>query len=129
MPADRQQRPGRKTLPPPDSVRPPTPEEIKAARKAAGLSQTDAGVLVHSALRSWQQWEAGDREMHPAFWELFQMKVGNPSFLVEHGQWRKLMRQICDMSDGEMRDGDAARDLAARALGFSGYDEYVRAGW
>jgi len=52
----------------------PTPEEIRAARAAAGLTQIAAGKLVHAALRSWQQWEAGDRQMHPAMWELFCIK-------------------------------------------------------
>lgn len=54
----------------------PTPEEIRAAREAAGLSQTAAGAAVHTTCRTWQQWEAGDRRMHPAFWELFRLKVG-----------------------------------------------------
>lgn len=54
----------------------PTPAEVRAAREAAGLSQTAAGALVHTTCRTWQQWEAGDRRMHPAFWELFQMKSG-----------------------------------------------------
>ena len=54
----------------------PTPEEIKAAREAiAGLTQTAAAALVHSTCRAWQQWEAGVRRMHPAFLELFQIKV------------------------------------------------------
>ncbi len=53
----------------------PTPEQIKAAREAAGLTQTAAGALVHSSLRTWQQWEAGDRKMHPGLWELFCLKV------------------------------------------------------
>lgn len=53
----------------------PAPEAIKAAREAAGLSQTEAGDLVRSALRTWQQWEAGDRRMHPGLWELFQIKA------------------------------------------------------
>lgn len=52
----------------------PTPEEIRAAREAAKLSQTAAGTLVHTTCRTWQQWEAGDRKMHPAFWELFRIK-------------------------------------------------------
>ena len=52
----------------------PSPEHIRAARVAAGLTQTAAGALVHSTCRSWQQWEAGDRRMHPAFWELFRIK-------------------------------------------------------
>lgn len=54
----------------------PTPDEIKAAREAAGLTQTAAGELVHTTCRGWQLWEAGDRRMHPAFWELFQIKTG-----------------------------------------------------
>lgn len=53
----------------------PTPEAIRAAREAAGLSQTAAAALIHSSLGAWQKWEQGDRRMHPAFWELFQIKV------------------------------------------------------
>jgi DNA-binding transcriptional regulator YiaG len=52
----------------------PYPAEIQAARKAAGLSQTAAAAMVHTTCRTWQQWEAGDRKMHPAFWELFSIK-------------------------------------------------------
>jgi DNA-binding transcriptional regulator YiaG len=57
----------------------PTPEQIKAARKAAGITQTEAGALVHTTVRVWQQWEKGDRRMHPAFWELFQLKMPDAS--------------------------------------------------
>jgi DNA-binding transcriptional regulator YiaG len=53
----------------------PKPEDVKAARQAAGLTQTQAGALVHTTVRVWQQWEAGDRAMHPAFWELFLLKA------------------------------------------------------
>lgn len=53
----------------------PEPSEIKAAREGAALTQTAAGALVHSTCRSWQQWEAGDRRMHPAMWELFRIKA------------------------------------------------------
>jgi len=53
----------------------PDPAEILAARRAAGLTQTAAAALVHSALRTWQQWEAGDRRMHPGLWELFRFKT------------------------------------------------------
>jgi DNA-binding transcriptional regulator YiaG len=53
----------------------PTPEMIIAARAAiVGLTQTKAAELVHAKLRTWQQWEAGDRTMHPGFWELFRIK-------------------------------------------------------
>ena len=53
----------------------PAPKEITEARLKAGLTQTEAGELVHASLRTWQQWEAGDRRMHPAFWELFRFKL------------------------------------------------------
>lgn len=53
----------------------PTPEEVKAARKRASLSQTGAARCVHVLQRTWQKWEHGDNEMHPAFWELFLRKL------------------------------------------------------
>ncbi|AXM15598.1 XRE family transcriptional regulator [Xanthomonas oryzae pv. oryzae] len=49
--------------------------EISRARGAAGLTQTEAAALVHSNIRSWQKWELGERRMHPAFWELFRLKL------------------------------------------------------
>jgi hypothetical protein len=60
----------------------PTPEEIRQAREAAGLTQTEAGKLVYTQCRVWQQWEAipgtqGYRRMHPAFWELFNIKTNS----------------------------------------------------
>ena len=53
----------------------PEPAAVVAARIDAGLTQTAAGALVHTTCRTWQQWEAGDRRMHPAFWELFVLKL------------------------------------------------------
>ena len=53
----------------------PTPADIRTAREAVGLTQTDAAMLVHTTCRVWQQWEAGDRRMHPAFFELFIRKI------------------------------------------------------
>ena len=53
----------------------PTKAEIREARKAYGLTQTEAGLLVHATLRAWQSWEYGEKAMHPAFWELFTIKT------------------------------------------------------
>lgn len=50
-------------------------QEIIAARKKAGLTSAEAGRMVYACARSWQKWEAGDRTMHPAFWELFNIKT------------------------------------------------------
>lgn len=52
----------------------PTPEEIRAARDALGLSQRAAAELIHGTERAWQDWEQGLRRMHPGLWELFQIK-------------------------------------------------------
>ena len=53
----------------------PAPAAIKAAREAAGLTQTAAAALIYCTLRGWQEWEAGNRKMHPAFWELWRAKL------------------------------------------------------
>ena len=57
----------------------PAPEAIRDWRRAAGLSARQAGALVCTTGRVWQQWEAGDRRMHPAFWELARIKA-TPSY-------------------------------------------------
>lgn len=54
----------------------PTPATIRAARKAAGMTQAEAGALVYHARRSWQDWERGERAMDQAVFELFQIKTG-----------------------------------------------------
>ena len=66
----------------------PRPEEVKSARegiqdvKGIGITaaQDWCADQVHTKRRVWQQWEAGDRGMHPAFWELFRIK----SALIAH---------------------------------------------
>lgn len=58
----------------PGTARNPKPAEIRAARERAGLTQTEAGTLIHASLRAWQQWESDERRMHPAMFELFQLK-------------------------------------------------------
>lgn len=64
------------TVRPRSDATPPTTGEITAVRQCAGLTKTQAGALLHASYRTWQQWESGDRKMHPAFWELFKIKTG-----------------------------------------------------
>jgi putative transcriptional regulator len=59
-----------------DIVNSPSPEQIKQARKDAGLTQSQAASLIYSKLRTWQHWETGDRPMHPGLFELFTLKIG-----------------------------------------------------
>ena len=58
---------------------PPDPQTVRQARAAAGMTQAQAGALVHVNGPTWQQWEreAGPhaRRMHPAFFELFRIKA------------------------------------------------------
>jgi len=53
----------------------PRPEDIRAARAAFGHTQTQAARSIYCTLRAWQQWEAGDRRMHPAMFELYKIKT------------------------------------------------------
>jgi len=56
------------------------PDSIRAARTAAGLSQTAAAALIGKPLKTWQNWEApadspSHRNMDPALFELFLLKI------------------------------------------------------
>ena len=61
----------------------PTPQEVKAVREAVqahgklGITaaQDWCAAALHTSRRSFQQWECGDRSMHPAFWELLKIKT------------------------------------------------------
>lgn len=53
----------------------PTHHEIRATRRKAGLTQTEAGALIHTPLHTWQQWESGEHKMHPGLWELWRLKI------------------------------------------------------
>jgi len=59
-------------------ARNPSPAEVRAAREAAGLTQTEAAAAIYSTLRTWQDWEAGKARMHPGLWELFGLKASPP---------------------------------------------------
>lgn len=80
----------------------PAPIEVIQARKEAGLNQTQAGAVVYSSLRAWQQWEAGDRPMHPALWELFGLKTGS---LVLKRMRRKASTVLHDGADAPRNSG------------------------
>lgn len=60
---------------PPNAPVHPTPAMIRAEREASGLSQTEAAARIYCALRTWQDWEAGNRRMHPCFWEAWLAKT------------------------------------------------------
>lgn len=51
--------------------------EIALARKLTGLTQKKAARLVYTTERTWQNWEAGKRQMNLAAWELFHIKTAH----------------------------------------------------
>lgn len=53
----------------------PSPEEIKRARRAAGLNTRDAAELVYISGRTWEDYEQGRYRMPPDRWEVAQHKL------------------------------------------------------
>lgn len=53
-----------------------TPATVSAARGKAGHTQAQAATIVYRTLRSWQQWEGGERRVDPAAFELYLIKTG-----------------------------------------------------
>lgn len=56
------------------------PDQVKAARTAAGLTQTEAAGVLHKKLRTWQSWEAkadssSYRPMDANLYEMFLIKT------------------------------------------------------
>jgi len=54
----------------------PTADQVRTARKNAGLSQRSAGEVVYLSRRAWQTYEEGITEIKLAVWELFLFKTG-----------------------------------------------------
>jgi DNA-binding transcriptional regulator YiaG len=52
----------------------PRPDEIKAARIAAHLTQTQAAEKIGYTERAWQDWEGGRRGMRRALFDLFRQR-------------------------------------------------------
>jgi len=53
-----------------------TPQQVIAARKAAGLTQEGAAMMIGAKRRTWQCWERGERNCPPAKFNLFLLTTG-----------------------------------------------------
>lgn len=60
----------------------PTPQEVRKARDASGLTQAEAAEMVHLAHAvRWSEFERGAAPIEAARWELFRIKTGtHPEF-------------------------------------------------
>ncbi len=77
----------------------PFPSEITAKRAEYGLSQKAAADLLFTTSRVWQQWELGERRMHPAFWELFTIKAEQ-----QYGHYRTTPDSVLRLRNASVRD-------------------------
>jgi DNA-binding transcriptional regulator YiaG len=55
----------------------PTGDQIRKLRLKSGLTQVEFGRLLHVNGNTVWKWEAENRQMHPAFWELARIKISN----------------------------------------------------
>ena len=51
------------------------PEQIKAVRLKAGLTQAEAAALISYSKRAWQDWEQGRKPMRDAVMDFFLLKL------------------------------------------------------
>lgn len=61
----------------------PTKREIALARINAGFTQKEAAEILYAGLRTWQQWEAGDRRMQPALYRYFLLRTGQAELIID----------------------------------------------
>lgn len=63
----------------------PEPHQIKESRKKTGMTQSQAAAMVGHALRTWQDWESGKRNMHPSLWDYWLIKIeqDRPRFFTQ----------------------------------------------
>jgi DNA-binding transcriptional regulator YiaG len=54
---------------------PPAAKTIRIHRKRARLSREDAAAIIYKTAKAWVNWEQGIRDMDPALWELWLIKV------------------------------------------------------
>ena len=55
--------------------KPPSPEQIRDRRLAAGLTQSQAAALVYVETQGWRRYESGTASPRPAIWRLFCLRV------------------------------------------------------
>jgi len=54
----------------------PTAQQVRDLRLQGTLTQEEAAQVVYLSRSGWQKVEAGQRNLHPGLWELFQIKTG-----------------------------------------------------
>ena len=69
----------------------PTPDQIRAARKATGDTQAAAAAVIYKQPLAWARYELGTREMDPALLELYRLKTGQARLAPCRGDGRRFV--------------------------------------
>ena len=73
------------------------PEQIKAVRLKAGLTQAEAAALISYSKRAWQDWEQGRKPMRDAVMDFFLLKLALRDAQAERGE-----RETCEPDHAEV---------------------------
>ena len=68
----------------------PTPQEIKAWRESAGLTQAQAAALIGYTARAWENWEQGIRPMRPVLFNLARRPAAQDHGLLDSNRDRAI---------------------------------------
>ena len=104
----------------------PSPAQIRALRRAVGLTQTKAGALIYSPLRTWQDWEAGIAAMPPALFALFTLKLAPaPALVLEKPQAPSPGQIQAARKSAGLTQGRAAALLSAKPRAFEAWESGI----
>jgi DNA-binding transcriptional regulator YiaG len=53
----------------------PSSTEVSTLRADLQMTQAQAAALIYGSVRTWQDYEAGARSMHPSTWALIKLRV------------------------------------------------------
>ena len=82
-----------------------SPEQIKAVRKKAGLTQKEAAELISYSKRAWQDWEQGRKPMRDAVMDFFLLKLALRDAQMEESdeaREREAEREACEPDHAEV---------------------------
>jgi transcriptional regulator with XRE-family HTH domain len=80
-------------------------EMVREARRSLGLTQSQAGHLFGATLRTWQDWESGNRKPHGSALLLIELACEKPEVV----DWLEAKRAKQETADalGELAGADA----------------------
>ena len=77
------------------------PEQIKAVRLKAGLTQAEAAKLISYSKRAWQDWEQGRKPMRDAVMDFFLLKLALRDARMEESDEAQ-ERETCEPDHAEV---------------------------